>query len=77
MSVNNKLRALLNTKNKRPVDLTECLGITAQAIRNKFTRDSFSVSDLIKIADFLDCDLSFVIDEKQKIILDTSDIKQI
>lgn len=75
MSVNNKIRALLNIKNKKTQDLSECLGISVQAVRNKFTRNSFSADDLIKIASYLECDLAFIIDENQRISLDMSDIK--
>jgi hypothetical protein len=43
-------------------------------LSNKFYRDSYSGEDLIKIARFLECDLAFIIDASQKIILDESDL---
>lgn len=75
MSVSNKIRALLNLKDMKPQDLSTCLGISVQAVRNKFTRDSFSVADLIKIASYLDCELLFKLNESQKIELSQEDLK--
>lgn len=75
MSVSNKIRALLNLKDMKPQNLSTCLGISVQAVRNKFTRDSFSVADLIKIASYLDCELLFKLNESQKIKLSQEDLK--
>ena len=38
---------------QQPSDLADCLGVSVQAVRNKFSRDSFSVNDIIKITDTL------------------------
>ncbi|MBZ4669396.1 MAG: hypothetical protein JG775_2549 [Defluviitaleaceae bacterium] len=75
MAISDKIKALLSLKGKKSYELAEYLGITPQAMRNKLSRNSFSASDLIKIANFLNCDLAFEINENQKIILDMSDIK--
>lgn len=75
MSVSNKIRAMLNIKNMKTQDLAACLNISVQAVRNKFTRDSFSVSDLIKICSFLDCELLFKINDSQYIELSMEDLK--
>lgn len=75
MAISDKIKALLSLKGKKSYELAEYLGITPQAMRNKLSRNSFSASDLIKIANFLNCDLPFEINENQKIILDMSDIK--
>lgn len=53
MSIANKTRALLNRTERKPADLSECLGISVQAVRNKFSRGSFSISDLLKISQFV------------------------
>nr|DAU59613.1 MAG TPA: hypothetical protein [Caudoviricetes sp.] len=45
-------------------------------MQNKLNRGSFSAEDLIKISDFLDCTLAFEVGGQQKIILDTSDIRE-
>lgn len=75
MAVSEKIKALMAIKGKKFVELAEYFGITPQSMQNKLSRGSFSAEDLIKIADFLGCTLSFELDEKQKIILDSSDIR--
>ena len=75
MSVSNKIRALLNLTDSKPTDLAESLGISVQAVRNKFTRDSFSAADLIKISDALDCQLTLTTSTGQSITLDMDDLK--
>ena len=75
MAISSKVKALLKLRGKENGDLARYLGISTQALSNKFYRDSFSASDLILIEAFLDCNLAFVIDEEQKIVLDEADIK--
>lgn len=76
MSVGNKIRALLQLKGKGPMDLAEYFGVSPQAMRNKLSRNSFSAEDLIKVADYLDCELTFIAENNQKIILTTEDIRK-
>ena len=76
MSVSSKIKAVLNIKGKDHKQLADFLKISSQALSNKFYRDSFSAEDLIKIADFLDCGLAFIIDDAQRVVLDKSDIKE-
>ena len=75
MAVSSKIKALLKLKSKDNAALAEHLGISTQAFSNKLYRNSFSAADLIKIADFLDCDLAFISDDGTKITLDKGDIK--
>ena len=75
MTVSSKIKALLKMQNMEHSALAEYLGISKQALSNKFFRGSFSAIDLIKIADFLKCSLNFAIDEQQRITLDISDIE--
>jgi transcriptional regulator with XRE-family HTH domain len=75
MSVNNKIRALLQLQGKKPHELAEAFGISPQAMRNKMSRNSFYAEDLIKIADFLDCELAFILSENQKISLGSEDLR--
>jgi transcriptional regulator with XRE-family HTH domain len=76
MAVSSKIKALIKLKNKANAELAKHLGITNQALSNKFYRDSFSAADLIKVSAFLKCDLAFIVDDAQKIILTEDDIKQ-
>lgn len=49
MSFSNKLRSILNVTGHKPADLSECLNISSQAVRNKISRGSYSVDDMLKI----------------------------
>ena len=75
MAVTEKVKALLSLKGKKNVELAAHLGISPQSMQNKFNRGSFSAEDLIKIADFVRCPLSFEVADNQKIVLDTEDIR--
>ena len=78
MAVADKIKALLKLQGKKTEDLAEALGLASkQALYNKFNRDSFTASDLIKAADFLNCDLNFETKEGQKITLTVDDIKKL
>lgn len=74
--VTSKIKALLALKNKKNVELAKYLEMTPQSLRNKFSRGSFSVEDLIKIANFCDCKVVIEIEENQKIVLDMEDIRE-
>jgi len=74
MSVTKKIKIAMLQKDKKNADIAECLQISEQGVRGKFTRGSFFADDLIKIADFLGYKLMFV-DGEEKIIFDVSDIK--
>ena len=75
MAVSEKINALLQIRGVKKYELAEFLEMSPQSLRNKFNRGSFS-EDLIKISGFLNCTLAFEIDERQKIILDESDIRE-
>ena len=60
MSVANKIKFIMGEKAKKREDIAKVLKITSQAVSNKFNRDSFSVEDLIKIADCLGVSLALV-----------------
>lgn len=74
MTVSNKIKSLLAARSKANKDLAEYLGISQQALSNKFYRGSFNSVDLIKIATFCGCQLSFICDDL-KIDLDIDDIE--
>lgn len=75
--VSDKIKALLSMKGKKYNELAGLFGISPQAMRNKFARGSFSADELIMIADFLDCQLSFEMDNVQKVILTMDDLRKI
>lgn len=73
--VSDKIKALLSMKGKKYKELAKLFGISEQAMRNKFARGSFSADELIRIADFLNCQLAFNVDHEQKIILTIDDLR--
>ena len=76
MAVSSKIKALIKLKGKENVGLAKYLEISNQALSNKLYRDSFSAADLIKISAFLGCDLAFIVDDAQKIVLVEDDLKK-
>lgn len=75
MSKSAKIKSLLVLRDKSTKDLATHLGITEQALRNKYNRDSFSTDDLIKIAQFVDCELCLISDDV-KVSFTDKDMKQ-
>jgi len=74
MAISGKVKALLKLQGKNNKGLAEYLGISDQALSNKFYRDSYSGEDLIKIASYLGCELAFITDSA-KISLSMDDIE--
>lgn len=62
------IKAMVSLKGKTMTELAQYLGMSRQALSNKFYRNSFSGDDLLKIASFLNCKLAFI-DESNKIFL--------
>lgn len=77
MSVANKTRALLNLTGYKPSDLAGCLEKSVQSVRNKFSQDVFTVSDLLRIAEFTNSRLLFRTQDGQEIFLSLEDIKDV
>ena len=70
MSVSQKIKSLLTLSGKDKKGLLEPLGLSSsQALSNKFNRESFNASDLIKIADYCDAKLLFIAQDNSKIYL--------
>lgn len=58
MAVSNKIRSILQLTGKKHADLADYLGISKQSLSNKYSRESFSVIELIEIANFVGGELS-------------------
>ena len=76
MAISDKVKALLKLQGKNNRGLAEYLGISDQALSNKFYRDSYSGEDLIKIAAYLECEIAFIAGDT-KIALTKDDIKNL
>lgn len=61
MSISTKIKTLLVLSGKEYAGLAARLGISRQALSNKFYRDSFSAADLVKVADYTESRLSFIL----------------
>lgn len=66
--VSDKIKRLLSIKGKKYKELAQLFGIK-HAMKNKFARASFSADKLIIVADFVGCQLTFEIDNDQKVLL--------
>lgn len=80
MSIGEKVKGVLSTNGKKASGLASVLGadnkgISTQALSNKFYRDSFSVEDLISVAEYANCELAFISTNGSKIVLEREDIK--
>lgn len=53
MSISSKVKAVLAVGDKKMGDVPEVLGLTRQAVNAKVVRNSFSVSDVVRIMDYL------------------------
>ena len=52
------------------------MGMTPQSLQNKLNRGSFSAEDLIKIANFTGASLAFEVNDNQKIMFESTDIRE-
>ena len=75
MSIAGKVKGLLSTNGMDNSGLASALGISSQALSNKFYRDSFSTDDLIIVAEYVGCELAFLSADGSKSVLDRADIK--
>ena len=51
------IKDLMKSKGLNNIQMAELLGIKPQSFTNKLFRDSYTVDELIKILDILDCKL--------------------
>lgn len=71
-----KIRFLMREKSVSNNQMAEHLGISSQSLSNKFNRGSYSVEDLIKILDLLECQLVIRDMPKMSIELTKDDIRK-
>lgn len=63
-----KVKGLLAAAGKKNIELAAYLGMSPQALQNKFFRGSFSADDLIKIAAFTGAELVYLLGD-DKVVL--------
>ena len=70
MGVSNIVKAVIAVSGKKQSDLIGVLEVSSkQALSNKFSNDRWTAEDLISVANFCGCDLSFITSSGQKILL--------
>ncbi|WP_455544054.1 helix-turn-helix domain-containing protein [Intestinibacter sp.] len=67
MSATKLIKQIMIERNISVKDLAEKLDIKPQSMSNKFHRDSFSFNEVVKILDILDCDITIVTRDTEKI----------
>lgn len=72
MAISGKIKGLLAICGKKQNELAEAFGMSKQTMSNKMARESWSASDLVKVADLCGCKVAFILPDGQQIIL-TSD----
>lgn len=75
MSVSSKVKAALQISGKKQIDLAENLDMVKQTLNNKMSRDSWTASDLIRVADFTGCKLAFVFPDGTQTVFSADDVK--
>ena len=73
MVISTKIKALMALSLRKNAQLAGYFGISPQSMNNKISRGSFSAEDLIKVAEFTDCQLFFELDNGQRIYLRMKD----
>lgn len=74
--VSDKIKQIMKEKGVKVNQLAEYIGVKPQSVTNKFSRDSWSVQDLISVLDFLDCQLTVEYKPDTKITFNMSDIQK-
>lgn len=64
------IKAILQLSGHKQFELAQYFGMTAQSMNNKFSRNSWSVSDLSKVASFCGCRIAFVLPDGGHFFLD-------
>ena len=72
--VSDKIKMILKQKGVKGSQLAEYMNVKPQSVTNKFSRDSWSVQDLISVLDFLDCQLVIESKPDTKIMFSLDDV---
>lgn len=71
--ISNKIKQIMKDKHIKAVDVAKHLGITPQSLNRKFTKDSWSVQDLISVLDFMGCNLTIEYKQDTKLTFTMDD----
>ncbi len=73
MAVSDKVKGLLALSGKKQIDLAAHFGMSKQTMGNKMSRNSWSASDLARVAEFCGCKLAFIMPDGQQITIEAND----
>ena len=73
MAVSDKVKGLLALSGKKQIDLAAHCGMSKQTMGNKMSRNSWSASDLARVAEFCGCKLAFIMPDGQQITIEAND----
>lgn len=76
MSIANKIRALMALRGFNSRTLAGAMRCSPRYISNKMQRDTFTAADLVRIAEVLDCTLSFTLPDGGEIRLTADDLEK-
>lgn len=68
MSISQKIKSALKLGNKKQIELAEYMGMTKQTLGNKFSRDSWTASDLIKVAELTGSKIAFTFPDESQVL---------
>lgn len=60
MGARKQIKQVMIEKNIKVSELAEKIGMKSQPLSNKLFRDTMSFSDVVEIADVLDCDVKLI-----------------
>ena len=70
MALSDKIKGIIAIMGRQQQELAQHFGMSKQVMNNKFSRNSWSGKDLIKVADFVGGQLAIILPDGQQIILD-------
>lgn len=73
MAISDTVKGLLALRGKKQLDLAAHFEMSRQSMSNKMARNSWSSSDLAKVAKFCGCRLAFVLPDGEHIYIDPDD----
>ena len=66
MGASKIIKQLMSEKNTTVKNLAELLKINSQSLSNKLYRDTFTFSDVVEIAEILNCDVKIIMRDTKK-----------
>jgi hypothetical protein len=73
MSISNKIRSALSLGNKKQIELSEYLGKSEQTINYKFIKESWTASDLIRVAELTGSKLAYIFPDGTQVVFSVAD----